>query len=229
MTRIDYILGGLYYLSLLFPVVTGVIYIKHQRNEVRLFFILIITAFLAETIALILGLYKINNHLIYQIFILIEFLIYASLLHKWIGSKIIKLAVFPVTILFVIFWLYANIAMKGTNGFSNYPLVMESIIILLFGVYIYLHRISKNRGSIPYDYRLWILLAALFNFGGNIFIYSGMNFIISQALCLWRFHWINNTLVNILYAVSFISLTWKDNAGERNFATLKVAHWETAD
>ncbi len=194
-----------------------------------MFFILIITAFLAETLALIMGLYKINNHLIYQIFILVEFLIYIFVLRKWIGNKIIKLAVFPVMILFVIFWSYANIAMRETQSFSHYPLVMESIILLLFGVYIYLHRITKNRGNIPHDYRLWILLALLFNFGGNIFIYSGMKFIINQALFLWRLHWVNNTLVNILYAISFSSLAWKDADGVNDFRASQETVWDTAD
>jgi hypothetical protein len=226
MNRTDQILGGLYYLSLLFPVVAGFSNIKRQKADTWVLLVLVIASFCAETIALTMISLKIGNHPVYQIFSLAEYLLYSALFYKWIRNRVIKQSVFPAAVFFIIFWLYARITISDPQRFISNVLITESMIIILFGLYVLLFAVSRDKADLHFDHRFWILLGILFNFGGNIFMYAGMKFIMEQALSLWRFHWLNNVIVNALYAISFLSLAWesREKSQERNDAI-----WETAN
>ena len=226
MARTDQILGGLYYLSLMFPVIAGFVNLKRQRSDTWLLLVLVIAAFCTETIALTLISLSIGNHSVYQIFSLAEYLLYSALFYIWIRDRVIKQSVFPAAVFFIIFWLYAKITISDPQRFISDVLIAESMIIILFGLYVLLFVVSRDKSNLHFDHRFWMLLGILFNFGGNIFMYAGMKFIMEQALPLWRFHWLNNTIVNFLYAVSFLSLAWgsRDKTQKR-----KDVIWDTAN
>ncbi|MBU2463004.1 MAG: hypothetical protein KJ844_02820, partial [Candidatus Edwardsbacteria bacterium] len=69
----------------------------------------------------------------------------------------------------------------------------------------------------------------LLNFSGNILIYSNLNFVFTQAATLWRINWVISFLVNVIYAIGFISLKWTDRAAPRLTGNGKEAAWETID
>ncbi|MBU1356876.1 MAG: hypothetical protein KJ620_09950 [Candidatus Edwardsbacteria bacterium] len=128
-----------------------------------------------------------------------------------------------------IVWIYVNVIVPSKDGFANMPLMIESIVFMLAASHFMINMFIWGKTSIFDDHRFWICLGLLLNFSGNILIYSNLNFVFTQAATLWRINWVISFLVNVIYAIGFISLKWTDRAAPRLTGNGKEAAWETID
>ncbi|HAD83046.1 MAG: hypothetical protein A2509_09345 [Candidatus Edwardsbacteria bacterium RIFOXYD12_FULL_50_11] len=225
----DYVLGAGYYLSLLFPIAGGAFFLKKMPKATKIFFLLTVIAFIAETIALSMALRKTNNYLVYQIYFFIETVIIAIIFCWWNERSLIRAIIAAGCALMAIVWIYFNVIAPSKDGFAKMPLLIESIVFMLAATHFMIYMSIWGKTSIFDDHRFWICLGLLLNFTGNILIYSNLNFVFTQAAPLWRINWVISFLVNGIYAIGFISLKWTDRSAPRLTVSGKEAVWEVAD
>jgi len=229
MEKIDYILGFLYYFSLSVPLIVGLFFIRAIPPKMKVFFILIVLAFVNETAALIMTMNRVNNYLLYQAYFFLEFFMWAVLFLQWYQSPLIRRGIIAGFIGFGAFWLYINLFVGSDSNLSNLALILESLFLLMLSGYTLLALFYNTKSDIRHDYRFWIIAGLMLNFAGNSFIYSSLRFIINQAQTLWRIHWIINSIVNVFYAMGFMSLDWEKSFGLINAARSKKIIWDVPD
>lgn len=229
MEKIDYFLGFLYYLSLSFPLIVGLFFVRTISPKMKVFFVLIVLAFINETAALIMTMNRVNNYSLYQICFVLEFSMWAWLLLQWYQRFLIRRIMIVGFISLGAFWLYINLFIGSDSNLNNLALILESIFLLVLSGYTLLALFYNKKIDIRYDYRFWIITGLMLNFAGNSFIYSSLKFITNQAQSLWRIHWIINSIVNIFYAMGFISLGWKKSYGLKNGIRTRKIIWDIPD
>jgi len=229
MNITDYILGAGYYFSLLLPIIGGIFVVKKMPIPIKLFFALTIAAFLAETIALAMAFGKTNNYSVYQTYFLIESTFFASIFYKWYERSFAKRAVLAGYSIVLVVWIYFNVIAYSEKGFSNIPLIVEGIVFIFMASVFMNKKITGARAPVLKDPRFWIDLGIMLNFSGNILIYAGLNYILTQGMALWRVHWVINILTNAIYLMGFICLKRIDNTEDILPGNGWQAAWDTAD
>lgn len=228
MKRIDYILGGIYYFSLLLPVLGGAVTVRKMPAPARVFFLLAIAAFIFESVALFMAFGRMNNYSLYQIYFLAEASLIASTFYLWYHEKGIKIAIAAGYFSVVAIWIYFNLIAHPKNGFMNIPLIAESTFFILLTSHFMVKKVFGTTIPVSCDYRFWIGLGLLLNFSGNILLYAGINYIMTQGLYLWRLHWMLNALTNASYCKAFFCLKRKDYSPTITSAGAKAV-WDTAE
>jgi len=196
---------------------------------VKLFFALTIAAFLTETVALAMAFGKMNNYSVYQAYFLIESTFFASIFYKWYERSFAKRAVLAGYSIILFVWIYFNFIAYSEKGFSNIPLIVESIVFIFIASAFMNKKITGASAPVLKDHRFWIDLGIMLNFTGNILIYAGLNYVLTRGVALWRIHWAINILTNVIYFVGFICLkrisNSKDVLSENGWQTA----WDTVD
>ena len=226
MGKIDYFLGFLYYLSLSFPLIAGLFFIRTIPPRMKVFFAVIVLAFVNETAALIMTMNRGNNYLLYQVYFFLEFFMWAWLFLQWYQRPLIRRIMIVGFICFGAFWLYINLFFGPGNNLNNLALILGSMFLLMLSGYTLLALFSNKKTDIRYDYRFWVISGLMLNFAGNSFIYPSLKYIINQAQALWRVHWIINSIVNIFYAMGFMSLGWEKSVGLKAGSKSKKVIWD---
>lgn len=229
MEKIDYSLGFLYYLLLSFPLIIGLFFIRAMSSKMKVFFAVTVLAFVNETVALVMTMNRVNNYLLYQIYFFLEFFMWAGLFLQWFRRPVLRRAMISGFVGFGAFWLYVNLFVGSDSNLNSLALILGRMFLLVLLGSTLLVLFHNKKIDIRYDYRFWVITGLMINFAGNSFVYFSLRFIVNQAQALWRMHWIINSLVNVFYAMGFISLGWKKSFGIKNGVKSKKIIWDVPD
>lgn len=151
-----------------------------------------------------------TNMPLFHLYILVEAIIlmkvFAVLLHPFISSRIVHVAI----VSFILLWAFNIFFGDGIMGYPTYILAIEGpmLIILAVGWFVKVQREKK----VQHPERLfafWLSTGVLIFFSGNMLLFTYSNFIFAQRqhvfIAIWDTHAI---LVILLYLIYTIAIIW---------------------
>ncbi|MDQ2718565.1 MAG: hypothetical protein M3Z26_02205 [Bacteroidota bacterium] len=159
---------------------------------------------------------KKNNHFIFNIYLLVQYLFYFGIFYKTFQAKKLKKLTILVSCGFTIYLLFDFFFADGFYTFNSSAYTLGSVLTILFCL-IYFGTLFKSDGFINY-FRIpmfWIATGILFFFVGNFIYLSFINYILINNLDkegnIYRFIMGTlNLLLYCLFSIGFLSnQTWK--------------------
>jgi hypothetical protein len=213
MLDIAYILFYFSYFSILIPI----FFLLGRKQNFKIILIRVLGILLFASALSDLGGYILismgkSNILIANIYSVVQFfllsIIYYLLLEK---KKIVYIA----SILFSLFFILNASFIQPFNEFQSWPLVLESIIFIIFSI-IYYGQMLKSKPLIDFVifYRFWLNSALFLYFAFNLYIFALSNYIFKNmeaevGIITWSFHNINNIGKNIIFALAIYCVKMK--------------------
>lgn len=117
-------------------------------------------------------------------------------------------------VLFVLYFLINCYWIESINSIQDDPLVVESIIVIVYCSFYFLHSLKNvsHDYSLFNDGKFWINIAFLSYFVYNIGLFAVANHILTQlepatTLALWNIHNTNYIIKNILLAIGIYRIS----------------------
>lgn len=147
-----------------------------------------------------------NSFLYVNLYTLLEFfmisLVYTSLLPQW------KRWIYTIIVLYTIFFVINSLFFESIRVMQNYPMVVESIIVVTYSGFHYRHiRNTIEREPPLFSYGpFWINTAFALYFFFSIGLFVMANHILTElepatARMIWNVHGLNYIVKNIFLAV----------------------------
>lgn len=163
---------------------------------------LLIASLLADMVGLILGLNKINNLWVGDIFMFIQFSILLYIFSFQFERKNpLKVAYASIVLFYLITLIFFNGTAVSTLVGSNAIDGLILIVVSIFFFYKLLNELKVFRiQRLPI---LWIAFGTLFYYSGNLFVFLTIGYIETEVfLWTWLLHNFLNLIKNMLFAVA---------------------------
>lgn len=188
------------------PVIAGFSVYRVLRFDMKIALYYLLYNALTELIALPFNLKHINNLWLYNIFSLVESIVYFYLFSHWFGARN-KVRVFlSMTLLYFILWIGTKFFLSSIMDYDYIENLFKSIIMtLLFGILIVK---IQAEDSLPLyrDYRFWFSAAIIFYsclYMATMIVHIGKFAVNNEKLV--RTSWLVLTATN---TVSYLLLTY---------------------
>lgn len=144
------------------------------------------------------------SYLMLAIFTIVEYVLFASFLHKVLRGSYVRKSLIGISILFVAFLILRSFTHFG-NTFDTLPASIESLIILFYCVVYFFEQIKQPTSLFLYNEKeFWIVCGFMIYSACSFFI-----FLLSSQLSegelnkYWIIARFGNILKNLLFAVAF--------------------------
>jgi len=185
------------YVSCLLPLIFSLLK-RPSSKAIHLVRILIAASFLFDTVSLFYGRQGHNTYPINNFFLLIQFLILLLIYREafswpkpivyWIGSI--------YTVLFMINYLF----IQSPYSLDSYAYTASCVVLIVISLLYFRYLLKKLPETFVHRSPLiWINIAVLLYFGGNLFLFMVYNFFVSG---IWILHNMLNIIKNILLFVA---------------------------
>lgn len=198
-------------ISTVTPFVIGLKKIKRFQRELKILFVLICSAILAEIAAYILTyVFDAGNIYLLNIYIILEISLIAAFYISIIQHKLIKIISGVFCFLFLVFAI-VSLMLSQKPTFDYVVLTIESVIVMLFSVigfhHLLKHLLYKNILDAPL---FWFNTAFLIYFSGNLFLHLFSKYLQEHALYAFYELWgIWHSLLNIFFYILISIGFWK--------------------
>jgi hypothetical protein len=194
--------------SNLLPILAGWKLRNFLDRPLRLFLYRIIFAAAADIGAKILGMMWIPNAWFVQSFHCVDvawlFLIISMVVGESPYAKGFRIAI-PA---YVGAFLVGKFTFEPMTGMDQYTYTVASLFLIVGAILILLRTISADEGdpfAMPW---FWVSMGLLTYFASNLVLFSVFHWFTTlstdEAVRIWTFHWIGNTLVNGIYLAAFL-------------------------
>lgn len=191
--------------SILLPLYLAVSTMKYISKDLYPLVILLVISLVSDLILLILFNLSINNYVVVNLYLIIQFLICYRLLY---GDAYVidRLSIFLLTG-FIIFSIVNLFFIQGTSVYNSFSNIAASFILIYLCLRYYHQLISQPPTLYIYKYPLfWISTAILIYYSSNFFLFVVNNYLTigidGSHQVIWVFHNIINITKNLLFAVA---------------------------
>jgi|GEM_PF-1243620 len=201
----------------LIALIIGIFCFKFLFRALKIIFIQVFVALLCECYAKYLvvsfnhssinNLHIYNNTWVFNIYMLIEFILLSLAGRLLLGTKLFRIGIPVVIVLQTILW-GVNIYVKGMNQFASWSFICGSIIIVAIYIAILFQHSLFTKQNILTQPVFWLCMSVILFFGCDVPYWGLHNYLDSKNLSLDRKLFIINYILNFvrypLVAVSFL-------------------------
>ena len=186
-------------ISLLLPIIVGLIKKAYTFKLIQLIFYLLICYVVIESIGGYYSYYRLNNLFIYFIGTLVEFTFLSVFYYRVLSSKKIKIIIPIGYVLFIASLVldYKNNHLLYLNTFS---LSMESLLITLYALVSFYEILMNADQDIFANPIFWINSAFLIYNSGNLLVFIFNNYLYQKGHAHPKI-WMINSILNIIYNI----------------------------
>lgn len=192
-------------LSVLVPLIPGLILWKWQQGNLKLILWLVISSVISDLLSLWLMNRRINTWPVINLFLLVQF----SFLFQILGDqrKIILLRIlFFACIGFGLYNFLFLQTPKALNSYTSYAAAILMIISALSFLYQLMNEIPVEKiQTLPL---FWLAFGVLVYYGGNLFLFLFNNYLIAHLPKSHQTIWVLHNLLNITKNVFFFVTLW---------------------
>jgi hypothetical protein len=200
-------------LSILIPVIAGIIRYKYLSLPLKVIFYLMIIYAIMNGVNSVLGSQHKWNNLSNDVLILMDFPM-ISVFYSMILSKQWKTPILVIAATYVVFWIADLLFIESIKGIYIYPAIFESIFIMLYAI-VYMNQqtaanIDKSWSENSYN---WINSGLLIYFASTLLMFTFYNTMLKMNLnvTVWIVLWSINDAALItelvLFAIAFKKCT----------------------
>ena len=158
--------------------------------HLRIFSILLGLTFLTEVFAAWLGKFFFhlgNNNAIYNLFVLIEFSVYAFYYYLIIEVVWIKKLIRIFSIVFPFFWLWTVFFVLGINKWNSYVIISGAVFTVFFALGYYYQILKTKKDIVLFSHpEFWIATGMLVFYSCQIPYFGTLNYLIKKNLVIAR-------------------------------------------
>lgn len=194
-------------LSLLPPLVLGVIFFKKQGITIKILSVFLCIYAVLEIVAHAYFLNKMNNMRFLHYFTILEFIAVMLIYFSLIKTKIYRMIILILTFLVSIFLAYPLFDANAINELNSLQRVIEAITLLFLLVFYFIYLSKKSKIRHLEDSPIFLLSSGLFiYFSGTLLLFHFSKGLVGQGLfVIWSIHSFLNVFLNIIYAI----VIWK--------------------
>ena len=138
---------------------------------------------------------------LYQLFTVLEFILFIWLLHFHIKNKRSKKILLITGICFTIFYFLFTALASEHAQIDSIQIGVETIIILVFSYYYLYERMNDTNTLFIYNtYPFWIVIAIVLYLSGSFFVYIFVNYLSKDEI---RKFWVITNIFSILKSILF--------------------------
>ncbi len=193
------------------PFIAGLIHQKRCSNPLRMFFLFICIALLAEWSEYILQCQRVQNIWILQIYILISTVVLLAMYGGWLYDReFAKLVIWLLNCGFVIFWFCSKFLFEGIYEPPLYTLNLSNILLIGITLLMLITFMRDGTENLGNDARFWVSIGLLIFAADNLIpfllISASIGFSQNDAITLWLIPWWMSTIANCCYTWAFVCL-----------------------
>lgn len=192
------------------PLIIGFINKNYKNKSTAPVFILLFATFFIEIINVICSLKGINNMVIFDVYTLLEFILFILFYKQFFDS------VKPSSIHYLLIILFLGVATLDTFFINDYMTInnfsasVESIVFILYSLLAFFFIMKRLMfQNLLNNSFFWINIAILIYFAGNLFLFLFSNHLQkndqAQYLAVYNIHSVTNIIYYILISIGF----WK--------------------
>lgn len=188
-------------------------YLLFQRNnksrELRVIFFYFIYSVLNEVICYYLfTILKAKNYVIYDIFNVVEYVLFSIFFNYIIQNRIVKKTVLTSSVLFTVFSIIDYSYLRKPDAFNSITSGVESVLIISMCIYYFYEQLkSPNTYLIYSSINFWIIISFLIFLSGTFFLYLMAGNLLNDKTFLKQYNIINssfNILKSILLCIAML-------------------------
>lgn len=192
--------------SIIIPIAVGLMRYKRLDAGLTVLVWLLLISILFEAVMYFTGERGINNHLIGNPFIIIQYLFLSAVFYLSFGSYIIRKGIVVVAVLFVVFGIANLLSMQGHDCFNTWTLGIACLLLMLVALLFYYELFKEGKVQRLERYPLfWVASAVLVYAAGCFFLFIFSNYALEESKELlyvqWSIHSVINIVTNLCYAV----------------------------
>jgi hypothetical protein len=182
-------------LSVLFPLAIAIFYIKWSNRLSGLIILLCSGSLLSDGVSILLSHYKINNWLVANLFLFLQFVVFFNLFKDIEKNKLRNALFIFCCSLNLLDFFFLHTPFK----FNSYATYANGIVLIILSIR-FLHGLMKDMQvekihNLPL---LWLSFCILSYYGGTIFLFLFNNYVIHYLPHSYGSIWILHNLLNIL-------------------------------
>jgi hypothetical protein len=194
--------------SNLLPILIGWNRRKVLDRPLRLFLYRVVFAASADAVSMVLSKLWIPNAWFVQSFHCIDvawlFWIFSIVARDASYAKGFRIAI-PV---YAGAFLVAKFTFEPMTGMDQYTYTVASLLLLVGAILVLLRTIRTDEGdpfTMPW---FWVSMGLITYFASNLVLFSVLQWYTTlsydEGVRIWTFHWIGDTLVNVIYLAAFL-------------------------
>ena len=142
-----------------------------------------------------------NYDFIYELFTVMEFILFVGLLHFHIKREEARKAIIITSICFTLFYFSFTFLASKETSFDSIQTGVETIIILVFAYYYLYERMNDTSTLFIYNtYPFWIIIAIVLYLSGNFFVYISTSSMTDDDI---RKYWTITNIFSIVKSILF--------------------------
>ncbi len=208
-------------LSILIPLIAGIIRFKKLGNTYLPFFILLILGFAAELASnILIYTFKVSNAPVIKIYSLFECCLVLYQLQLWRNWKKDKQLFVFLYIACIIFWFIESIVFANINTFSPYFRVFYAFVLILLSITQINSMMFNHEGSLLKNPRFILCLSFTIIFlyqilvEASFFIGSDKSVVANKIIIGWDYI---NFIINLMFAVAIYFINGKEEEGYNKY------------
>ncbi|MBL7847735.1 MAG: hypothetical protein JNL40_09730 [Cyclobacteriaceae bacterium] len=186
------------WLSALLPLILASRTWKSNPHVVRLVMLIAACSFLFDLLGYVLGMNKLSTYPAGNAYLLVQALIFLVIYRE--ALKIKNPLFYAITGIYSLFFVTNYFYLQGPFIINSYSVVVGSVGFILLSL-LYFRQLLNNLPE-PFVHRIpmvWVNVAVLIYFGGNLFLFMLFNYFVSA---IWILHNMLNITKNILLFVA---------------------------
>ena len=201
------------FFSHLLPLVFFLLFKKNSHEKtLRVIFFYILYCIINEVLGYYLHQIHFENTFIpFAVFTVVEFTFFCLFYHYAVTPGLMKKAILPIWICFLIFALIDFFLVNDMKGFDSITSGVGSILIILMCIYYLIEQIRGSNDLLVYSTtNFWVIITFLIYMSGTFFLYIMAENMINNIIFLRQYSIINssfNILKNILLSIAMLMKT----------------------
>lgn len=192
--------------SIIIPAAVGIIWYKHMRAGLVVLVWLILISILFEAAMYYMGEKGMNNHIIGNVFIIVQYVFLSVVFYLSFSSYIIRKGLLVVAVLFTVFGMVNLLFVQGHDCFNSWTLGLANLLLMLVALLFYYKLFKEGKVQRLERYPLfWVASAVLLYAAGNFYLFIFSNYALAESneflYAQWSIHSVINIVTNLCYAI----------------------------
>jgi hypothetical protein len=202
------LINNLSAISILIPLVTGIVNFKKFSRTLKAFFLFFIFSFFIEIITGYLNKHGKNNLWLINIYLVIEFSVFSYFTALFSKAAWLINLNYALVALFLLLWIFSTVFFYGLLRLNNLCFTLASLILFIMSAFTLFRISTETDANLFVDPIFWIVSSIFIYFSANLFIFCLSDLILDEKSLImhkaWIIHSFWNIVANILFSIGFL-------------------------